>query len=532
MIMHRLWQALLISAVLMALGSPAWGDVRIAIAVGNNVGRAGEEPLRYAEQDAQRMHDLLIDLGRVDRGRAYLLKGQNRARLQATLAEVRGRAEELSRQNQEVSVVFYFAGHGSADALHLGGTSVTRAELVAWLNALPVALRVVVIDTCRATVGRSRGVRRGGSFNVYVDDEAAARGTFVITSSSDGEPAQESDLLGGAVFTHYWLSGLRGAADRDQDGRVTISEAYSHAYRRTLLRSASGAPAVQHPAFSIDVEGSGDMVLTEPAQSRAALMLPAGQDQRYLVYRLPAGAVLAEVGSSPTRPVRLAVPPGRLLVQRRSGASYGVVEVEVQTGRTRHVSPDEFQSVPFEEVALRGGRFDLHPTTIGLGPSGGVEALPGGALWLFGPELSVSHRFGRFVLAGVMAPLMGTFETVQYHVEELDIRTELLIGTWFQAGPLTFHLRGGLRVAFIRQRLEHRADRALEIIGSPHDSIQWSTAPGGVLQLGMAFPVGRGFGFGLWFSGSLAARFVSSGDEEQWRPIGGGAATLSLTWSP
>ncbi|HEY3381328.1 MAG TPA: hypothetical protein VGK32_06130 [Vicinamibacterales bacterium] len=38
------------------------------------------------------------------------------------------------------------------------------------------------------------------------------------------EAAQESERLGGSFFTHYLISGMRGAADLSGDGRVTLNE--------------------------------------------------------------------------------------------------------------------------------------------------------------------------------------------------------------------------------------------------------------------------------------------------------------------
>jgi uncharacterized caspase-like protein len=47
---------------------------------------------------------------------------------------------------------------------------------------------------------------------------------ILIRSASDGEAAQESKELGGGSFTHYLLTGLRGAADFDH--RISLDEAY------------------------------------------------------------------------------------------------------------------------------------------------------------------------------------------------------------------------------------------------------------------------------------------------------------------
>jgi hypothetical protein len=93
---------------------------------------------------------------------------------------------------------------------------------------------------------------------------------------------QESEELAGAVFTHFLVSGLRGGADVDGDGRVTLSELYTYAYRKTLMRTGTGV-ALQHPAMTLDTSGTGEIVLTRPSTASAFLEVPGGAD-RYLVF--------------------------------------------------------------------------------------------------------------------------------------------------------------------------------------------------------------------------------------------------------
>jgi hypothetical protein len=524
--------ALLAAVTVLLVGQPVLADERLMIAVGNNIGGPEEAPLRFAEADARRVRDLFVSLGRVDRARGALLAGGDRNRLRAALAEAGRQAAELRRQGREVTFIFYYAGHGDGQSLHLGRTAVRREQLLQWIDALPASLRIVIFDACRDGSGQRRGVRRGGSFDVYVNEGAAARGTVVISSAAEGEAAQESDRLGGALFTHYLVSGLRGAADGDGDGRVTLSEAYAHAYRRTVRRTGAGTPAVQHPDFAFDVQGAGDLVLTVPSQSRASLVLPPGRDQRYLLYRLPSGAVVAEVGSSPAAPVRIAAPAGRLLIQRRSRGTYGVLEISLRNGQRREIAAEEFRAVPYEEVARRGGQFDLHPWTIGLGVAGQVVSLAGEAIWLLGPELSLSRRLGRLLLAAKGGLDFSRFQAVYHDVFEMALRAELLLGVWFQAGRATVQLRLGPRLVLPRQRIKHRRSAALERVGFSGEQVRWSTSLGGVLDGGVTLSLGRGASLAFWLRGFVGARELSDGESSSWRPVPGAGFAISFGWSP
>src|SRR5579863_5788285 len=123
-------RALLFSFMLVA-AARAWAapDHRIAVVVGANFGAPDDEPLRYAEADARRMRDLLVQLGEVRPERALLVLGGGPAQLMGALNEARGRAAELSGAGQDVTLVFYFSGHGDEDSLHLPRGNLPLADL-------------------------------------------------------------------------------------------------------------------------------------------------------------------------------------------------------------------------------------------------------------------------------------------------------------------------------------------------------------------------------------------------------------------
>ena len=75
---------------------------------------------------------------------------------------------------------------------------------------------------------------------------AEVRGHAYLTSSSADEAAQESDRIGGSFFTHFLVTGLRGAADADSDKRVTLDEAYRFAFDETLARTEAIGGGPQH----------------------------------------------------------------------------------------------------------------------------------------------------------------------------------------------------------------------------------------------------------------------------------------------
>src|SRR5690606_26313350 len=101
-----------------------------------------------------------------------------------------------------------------------------------------------------------------------------ASGQVWLHASSDGEAAQESDELQGAIFTHAWLNGLRGAADANGDARVTLDESFAFAHSRTLIRSAKSSGVLQKPEAVVSLREGGPVVLTQTAARMGTLSLP------------------------------------------------------------------------------------------------------------------------------------------------------------------------------------------------------------------------------------------------------------------
>jgi hypothetical protein len=222
-------------------------------------------------------------------------------------------------------------------------------------------VRVLILDACDSgTAARPKGGVLGPEYEVSLE-KLPLEGTVVITSSGPAEPSQEWGSLGGSLFTHHLLTGLRGDADADGDGRVTLAEAYAYSYRRTVLEAVSSA---QHPAFDLDLSGTGDLVLSEPGSARSALIFPADLEGRYVLASQPRPDVLAEVDKHSGRLLRLAVPPGRYILRKRMERTTGLLTLELPYGGETTVDETKMVHRSFAEVAVKGGRFELHPWSL------------------------------------------------------------------------------------------------------------------------------------------------------------------------
>ena len=171
------------------------------------------------------------------------------------------------------------------------------------------------------------------------------RGHAFLTSSAETEAAQESDRIGASYFTHYLVSGLRGAADMSGEGKVTLNEAYQFAFNETLGRTVDTKGGAQHPSYDINLSGTGDVVMTDLRQTSATLVLGEELDGRFFV-RNAKQELVVELYKPYGRQVELGARAGRLRGARgaRGGRARG--EARGRRGpaggaRARPVHPDD-----------------------------------------------------------------------------------------------------------------------------------------------------------------------------------------------
>ena len=74
---------------------------------------------------------------------------------------------------------------------------------------------------------------------------------MIISSCSANEISKEDHNLQHGVFSYYMLEGLKGRADQDGNGIITVSELFRYISRKVPQASEQD----QHPVRKDDTEG-------------------------------------------------------------------------------------------------------------------------------------------------------------------------------------------------------------------------------------------------------------------------------------
>ena len=255
---------------------------RFALITGASKGGAGRLPLRYAASDARAMQHVLTELGGIGDANTILLLDVDRSRLREGFERLRRLVAAAGGPSGRTEIVFYYSGHSDEAGLLLGDERVSYQEVRAWVEQTGADVRIAVLDSCASgALTRAKGGVHRPPF--LVDTSSAARGHAYLTASSENEAAQESDRVGAAYFTHYLVSGLRGAADVSRDGRVTLSEAYQYAFTETLARTETSRGGPQHASYDFQLTGKGDLVMTDLHATSASLVFPPELSGRLFV---------------------------------------------------------------------------------------------------------------------------------------------------------------------------------------------------------------------------------------------------------
>ncbi len=262
----------------------AYAPIRVALVVGiDEYADSALQGLKFPAKDAKDMAGVLGDDGAGGFDSVTLLSGEvSRDEFWAAFNDA---TADLGRDDL---FVLFLAGHGTlgpsgnaSSALYFlpSDTSLQRYDLTGIamddvaqaMDDVEARRRVLMVDACHSGTGRSslssevvawlnalRGPPPGPTPRSFSKYEAR------LFAADFNQPAREDDALQNGVYTHFLIEGLRGAADLDADGLVSVLELHEHVAARTMQHTGGA----QVPRVETSRVGSGSLFLAGDPGSR------------------------------------------------------------------------------------------------------------------------------------------------------------------------------------------------------------------------------------------------------------------------
>ena len=229
--------------------------------------------LQYAVNDAKAFYDHLVHSNQIPAENVTLLLNQ-----EASLTKVRSilGTHLKSKAGKDDMVIIYFAGHGAtekdvmspdgdglekyllpydADPKDLYASALPMREISHVFHRIHSERLVFLVDSCYSGASGGRTISltgmRANISDAFLDRIASGKGRIILTASGANEVSAEDEKLHHGVFTYFLLEGLRGKADTDKDGVITVDEVYSYVSKH--VPQATGQE--QHPVKKGTVEG-------------------------------------------------------------------------------------------------------------------------------------------------------------------------------------------------------------------------------------------------------------------------------------
>jgi formylglycine-generating enzyme required for sulfatase activity len=223
------------------------------------------DDLRCPVNDVDGLNEILISKERGAFTDTILLKNRPHYEIVQEMGRV------LKKADKNDLVLIYFSGHGKLNEigkLHLATVDTVVKELET--TSIPVErIRtlidisntnkiVIILDCCFSGAAGPDFTRSGG---YDLPELSNARGTYIITSSSEFQTSMEKETDQYGVFTKHVIAGLStGDADYDNNGFISIDELYRYADHH--VRSEGH----QKP-MKWDLEVQGELIISKSGKT-------------------------------------------------------------------------------------------------------------------------------------------------------------------------------------------------------------------------------------------------------------------------
>ena len=254
-----------------------------AVIIGAGRYESQEVPrLRYAVPDAELLRQVLVGVGGFKPEHVLLLT--DTADRKPTLRNMKwALGTFLARSAQKGDRVFiFFAGHGApevdregverdgvakylvpvdAEPDDLYATAFPMDELQTIFARIEAERVLVFLDACYsgAAGGRTFAAKQMVMDESFLDRLARAKGRAILAASQPTEVALETAELGHGLFSFYLGQGLKGPADINKDGVITLQELYDYVQQQVTTK-AQLLGGKQHPVLKGELDPTSPLV--------------------------------------------------------------------------------------------------------------------------------------------------------------------------------------------------------------------------------------------------------------------------------
>ena len=160
----------------------------------------------------------------------------------------------LKAAGKDDLVLLYYSGHGlpnnknndlylataDTEADYLEATAVSFEEIYRWISRHYCKKVVILLDCCYS--GTAGQVFKGDLSSQLQTLNDNVMGTCLIAAASNDQVALDRAEGGYSLFTKHLIEGLRGAADRDSSGLVTLGELFHYVREKVTVDNPSQVP--------------------------------------------------------------------------------------------------------------------------------------------------------------------------------------------------------------------------------------------------------------------------------------------------
>jgi uncharacterized caspase-like protein len=236
--------------------------------------------LRYTVPDAEAIYQVLTDYAGFKKEHVLLITDKSEKK--PTLRNLKwALGTFLARSaKKDDTVIIFFAGHGAPEVDQRGverdgfskylvpsdaepddlySTALPMDELQTVFARIEAERVVVFLDACYSGAAGGRTFASKKTRSAHVDDlflerVTRSKGRAIVTASRPSEVSIELPDLGHGIFTYYLLQALKGAADLNRDGIVSLQELYEYIEQQVSQKSRA-VGGNQHPVMKGELEG-------------------------------------------------------------------------------------------------------------------------------------------------------------------------------------------------------------------------------------------------------------------------------------